>query len=60
MTTTFLHIVRGRSLVRTDREVVIVEPERQIIARGMEYDNETRQLFLRENVRGYFEPKKKP
>jgi lipopolysaccharide export system protein LptC len=59
VTTTFLHLVRGRSLVRTDREVAIFEPERQLTARGMEYDNETRQFFLRENVRGRFEPKKK-
>ncbi len=57
--TPFLHVVRDRSLVRTDRDVVISEPDREISARGMEYNNETGQLFLRERVRGRIEPKKK-
>ena len=30
MTTSFLHIVRDRSLVRTDREVTIVEERRAL------------------------------
>ena len=58
MTTSFLHIVRDRSLVRTDRQVEIVEDRRRISGRGMEYNNELRQLILRENVRGRFDPKK--
>lgn len=59
MRTSFLHLVSARSLMRTDREITITEPERQLSARGMEYYNETRQLFLREQVRGRFAPKSK-
>jgi lipopolysaccharide export system protein LptC len=57
--TSFLHLVSGKSLVRTDREVTIAEPERLLSARGMEYRNDTRQLFLRDQVRGRFAPKTK-
>ncbi len=57
MRTSFLHLVSARSLVRTDREVTVAEPERLLQARGMEYRNDTRQLFLREQVRGRFAPK---
>jgi len=56
--TSFLHVVRSRSILRTDRDVEIVQADRRISARGMEYHNETQQLFLRENVRGTIEPKK--
>lgn len=59
MRTSFLHVIGGKSVVRTDREVTVSEPERVLSGRGMEYHNETRQLFLRERVRGRFEPKKK-
>lgn len=59
MHTTFLHLVRERSLVRTDREVTIAEEGRRISGRGMEYDNEKRRLVLHERVRGHFEPKKR-
>lgn len=59
MTTSFLHIVRGKSLVRTDRDVLIHQEDRELSGRGMEYDNETGQMFLRERVRGRFDPKKK-
>lgn len=55
MQTSFLHVLRDRSLVRTDREVTISEPGRSLIGRGMEYDNEARRLVLRADVRGYFE-----
>jgi lipopolysaccharide export system protein LptC len=57
--TSFLHLVRERSLVRTDREVTISEEGRRISGRGLEYDNGTRQLIIHRQVRGYFEPKKK-
>ncbi len=57
MTTSFLHMLRGRSLARTDREVTIVEENRSLSGRGMEYDNEARRLDLRAQVRGRFEPK---
>lgn len=59
MTTSFLHIVRGKSLVRTDRDVLIHQENKELSGRGMEYDNETGQMFLRGRVRGRFEPKKK-
>ena len=55
MRTSFLHVVRGRSIVRTDRDVLITEGDRVLSGRGMEYHNESRQLFLRERVRGRFE-----
>lgn len=57
MTTSFLHIVRSRSLVLTDRHVVITEKGRSLEGRGMEYSNETQQLFLRSHVRGTMDPK---
>lgn len=59
MRTSFLHVVRARSLVRTDREVVISEDGRMLSGRGMEYYNDSRQVFLRDRVRGRFEPRKK-
>ena len=55
MTTSFLHIVRDRSLVRTDREVRIVEGRRSLSGRGMEYNNESRELVLRSDVQARFE-----
>ena len=59
MQTHFLHIVRGRSLVRTDREVAIREEGRYLTGRGMEYDNGSRVLEMRSKVRGRFEQRKK-
>ena len=59
MRTSFLHVVRARSLVRTDREIVISEDGRMLSGRGMEYYNDSRQVFLRDRVRGRFEPRKK-
>jgi lipopolysaccharide export system protein LptC len=50
MTTEFLHVLRDRSLVRTDRPVTIVEGTRALSGRGMEYDNASRELVLRANV----------
>jgi lipopolysaccharide export system protein LptC len=58
MRTTFLHVIGAKSLVRTDREVTVSEPDRSISGRGMEYHNDTGQLYLRERVRGRFEPRK--
>jgi lipopolysaccharide export system protein LptC len=57
MTTSFLHVVRDRSLVRTDREVTLVEDQRSLTGRGMEYNSESRQLNLHADVVGRFEPK---
>jgi lipopolysaccharide export system protein LptC len=50
MTTEFLHILRDRSLVRSDRDVKFVEGGRSLQGRGMEYNNESRELHLRSNV----------
>jgi lipopolysaccharide export system protein LptC len=64
MTTSFLHILRDRGLVRTDRDVLFEEPGRWLSGRGMEYHTDTRELFLRSDVRARFEariePKKAP
>jgi lipopolysaccharide export system protein LptC len=56
MTTSFLHVVRDRSLVRTDREVHFEDPGRTLSGRGMEYHTDTRQLTLAADVRGKMEP----
>jgi lipopolysaccharide export system protein LptC len=57
--TSFLHLLSTRSLVRSDREVQIAEQGRSIAARGMEYDNRTRQLALHAQVRGVYDQKLK-
>jgi lipopolysaccharide export system protein LptC len=44
-------------MVRTDREVRIVEESRSLSGRGMEYNNETGHFTLRSEVRGRFEAK---
>jgi lipopolysaccharide export system protein LptC len=54
MTTEFLHILRDRGLVRTDREVKIVEGINSLFGRGMEYNNESRELLLRSDVQAVF------
>ena len=56
MTTEFLHILRERSLVRSDREVKIVEGGRLLQGRGMEYNNGSRELLLRSEVQARFVP----
>ena len=58
LTTSFLHVLRERNLVRTDREVTIVEDTRSLSGRGMEYDGESRVFTLMAEVRGKFVPKK--
>ena len=57
LTTEYLQVVRDRSLVRTDREVKIVEETRALSGRGMEYNNDTRHFTLNAEVRGRFEAK---
>ena len=57
--TSFLHVVRAKSMVLTDREVVISEEGRVLQGRGMEYNNDTREFHLRDRVRGEFVPRKK-
>jgi lipopolysaccharide export system protein LptC len=58
LTTSFLHIVRERSLVRTDREVTIEEEHRSLSGRGMEYNSDSREFSLHADVRGRFDPKR--
>ena len=58
MSTTFLHILRDRNLVRTDREVLFEEPGRWLKGRGMEYFNATRELVLHDDVSGSFQSNK--
>ena len=60
MTTSFLHILRDRALVRTDREVSFEQEGRSLTGRGMEYRTDTRELFLHADVRARFEAKKAP
>ena len=60
MTTEFLHVLRDRSLVRSDREVKIVEGSRSLQGRGMEYNNESRELLLRHDVQARFNPLEPP
>jgi LPS export ABC transporter protein LptC len=57
MTTSFLHILRDRGLVRSDREVHFEEPGRTLSGRGMEYRSETRELYLADDVKGVLQPK---
>ena len=57
MSTSFLHLARGGSVISTDREVVITEDERVLSGRGMEYRNDSQELFLRERVRGRYAAK---
>lgn len=59
MTTSFLHIVRDRSIMRTDREVHIVEGRRSLSGRGMEYNNDSRELVIRSDVTARFEAEPK-
>lgn len=56
LTTDFLHVLRDRSIMRTDREVTMVEGGRSLRGRGMVYNNDSRQLTLHADVRGRFEP----
>ena len=60
VTTSFLHILRDRALLRTDREVQFQEEGRLLTGRGMEYHTDTRELFLHSDVRARFDPKKAP
>jgi lipopolysaccharide export system protein LptC len=57
MRTEFLQMARAQSVIRTDLDVVITEADRVLTGRGMEYYNDSQQLFLRERVRGRFEAK---
>jgi lipopolysaccharide export system protein LptC len=59
MRTSFLHIARAQSVLRTDADVVITEGDRVLSGRGMEYHTDSRQFFLRERVRGRYLPGKR-
>jgi lipopolysaccharide export system protein LptC len=54
LTTDFLHVVRDRTLARTDRQVLLQEDSRWLSGRGMEYDWSAGRLTLHGNVRGQF------
>jgi len=56
LTTSFLHVVRDRTLALTDRDVRIEDDTRRLDGQGMEYNYESGQLLLRQNVRGRFDP----
>jgi lipopolysaccharide export system protein LptC len=58
MRTSFLQVARAQSVLRTDRDVVITEAHRVLSGRGMEYNNDTKQFYLRERVRGRYRPTK--
>lgn len=60
LSTAFLHMLRERSLVRTDKTVKFVEGARVLTGRGMEYDNVSRELLLRHDVKGRFAPSEAP
>ena len=55
--TSYLHLERARARARTDREVRVDEPGRTLIGRGMEFDNQARQLELQAQARGSFRVK---
>jgi len=59
MRTSYLQLARAQSVIRTDRDVEVTEVDRVLTGRGMEYYNDSQQLYLRERVRGRFEPKKR-
>ena len=59
MRTSFLQLARAQSVLRTDADVVITEGERVLSGRGMEFDNDSGRLHLRERVRGRYRPAKK-
>jgi lipopolysaccharide export system protein LptC len=59
MRTSFMHVVQAQSVFQTDRDIVITEDDREISGRGMEYHNDSKEMFLRDRVRGRFDPKKK-
>ena len=59
MRTSFMHLVQAHSVIQTDRDVVVTEDDRVLSGRGMEYHTDSKELFLRERVRGRFEPKKR-
>ena len=54
-----LHFVRSRSLVRSERDVRVLEDGRTLSGRGLEYDLDAGRMALHERVRGQFEPRKK-
>jgi len=56
MRSSFMHVIQPRSVVSSDRDVVITEEDRVLSGRGMEYHNDSNEMFLRERVRGRFIP----
>ncbi len=56
LTTSFLHVVRDKSLALTDRDVLMEEENRSLAGRGMEYNYDSGEMVLRHSVRGQFQP----
>ena len=56
VTTSFLHVLQDRALARTDKPVSIEEERRSITGRGMEYNHESSEFLLRDDVRARLEP----
>jgi len=57
--TDFLQFEGGPDIVRSDHEVRLQDGENQLVGRGMEYHHETGQFYLRDRVRGRFEPRER-
>lgn len=56
--TEYLEIVPERDLARTDQPVIITEGRSRLSGIGMEFNNKTRQFWLRSQVRGTFDANK--
>jgi lipopolysaccharide export system protein LptC len=56
VSTSFLHVLTERGLVRTDQVVAIEEERRQLTGRGLEYHHDTSEFLLRHDVRARLAP----
>jgi lipopolysaccharide export system protein LptC len=56
ISTSFLHVLTERGLVRTDQAVAIEEERRSLAGRGLEYHHDTSEFMLRHDVRARLVP----
>jgi lipopolysaccharide export system protein LptC len=56
ISTSFLHVLPERGLVRTDQPVSIEEERRLLTGRGLEYHQDTSEFILRHDVRARLVP----
>ncbi len=56
--TDYLEIIPERDIARTDQPVIITEGRSRLSGIGMEFNNKTRQFWLRSQVRGTFHANK--